>query len=147
MEWKKVEELPKEKYGWFAVAILPSNHSGSGLGDATGLEGDNSWREDFGFSKAWFNNGEWFEANMHGRRSNNITELVTHWGYLPKVPVLTEIFTSSRDYVFDRKLNEEQIRELSMEQWEANQKSNPSIVNPMAFSCGFMSAMRLMGII
>jgi len=147
MEWKKVENLPKEKCGWFSVAILPRNHSGSGLGDETKLEGDNLWRKSFGFTKAWFNNGEWFEANMHGHGSNNITELVTHWDYLPNVPILTETFTSSRDYVFDRKLNKEQVRKLSMEQWEANQKSNPSIVNPEAFSCGFMSAMKLMGII
>ena len=32
-------------------------------------------------------NGEWFEADFHGYGNEKITDRVTHWAELPKVPL------------------------------------------------------------
>lgn len=85
MKWNSIDVKPKKEYGWFAVAVLPRNHSGVvdeksdflGLCD---LKGDNDWRKSFGFEKAWLHNGEWYVADHVGPRCKNITKLVTHWG-------------------------------------------------------------------
>ena len=92
MDWKEIKNGPEEDCGWFAVAIVPNNHSGTTHEDKTDLSGDNSWRESFGFTKAWFNGSRWWEPDPHGNRSKEITERVTHWGYLPAVPELKETF-------------------------------------------------------
>lgn len=146
MNWKQVNNGPIESHGWFAVARLPKNHSGSGEKDNTELSGDNSWRKSFGFTKAWFNNGEWYESDPTGYRCKNITRLVTHWDYLPEVPVLSESFQHSGNPRFNEMPNREQIRELAMRQWEIDQKSNPKSVNPTAYSYGFIAALRLIGV-
>lgn len=146
MNWKEVNKKPIEAFGWFAVAILPRNHSGSDEKDSSNLDGDNSWRKSFGFTKAWLNNGEWYEADSIGYRSNNITRFVTHWDYLPEVPVLSESFKHSATWKLNEKPNKEQMRELAMKEWENYQKINPNSVNPDAFSYGFMAALRLIGL-
>jgi hypothetical protein len=148
MNWKEVNKMPAESYGWFAVAVLPRNHSGSGEKDSTDLAEDNSWRKSFGFTKAWLNNGEWYEPNSHGYGNDNITRLVTHWDYLPEVPILSESFKCSdtRNFFLNEKLNKEQMRELAMKEWENDQKTNPNPVNPDAYSYGFIAALRLIGL-
>ena len=88
MEWidfKEKTPLNKVKgnaFGWYAVSINPVNWRD--FEDDTKL---NSWREEFGFTKAWYMNGEWFEADFHDYGSNKITDRVTHWAELPKVPL------------------------------------------------------------
>lgn len=147
MNWKEVNIKPKEQFGWFAVAILPRNHSGSVEGKNEDLEGDNRWRKKFGFVKAWFNNGEWYEADATGSKTRNITRLVTHWDYLPEVPILTEPFAHTDNWRLNEKQSKEEIMKLAWEQWMDDQKTNPNAVNPHAFTYGFYSAMRFIGII
>lgn len=147
INWKEVKERPRESFGWYSVAVLPVNHSGSGDSNETDLKGDNNWRKSFGYSKAWYNNGEWYEANMHGYRSNNITNLVTHWGNLPEVPDITEPFEHSSGFKFNEKITVEEVTKLSMDRWEEDQKTNPNSVNPTAYSYGFISALRFLGLI
>jgi hypothetical protein len=146
MNWKEVNKMPTETYGWFAVATLPRNHSGSGENDNTDLAGDNSWRKSFGFTKAWLNNGEWYEADSTGYRSNNITRFVTHWDYLPEVPILTESFKHPANWRLNERPNKEQMRELAMKELETDQKTNPNPVNPDAYSYGFIAALRFIGL-
>lgn len=93
------------------VATVPGNHSGSHKENKCDLKSDNEWRKKFGFSKAWLNNGNWYEPDHIGMRCKDITELVTHWGYLPEVPELTEIFTYTDKRIFNQKeTNEEWIK-------------------------------------
>ncbi len=147
MDWKEISSPPKEQHGWFAVAVLPRNHSGSQEKDKCDLEGDNGWRKSFGFSKAWFNNGQWFEPSSTGGRSNNVTEIVTHWDYMPEVPVLATSFTPTSIGWLDRAKSKEDIRNIAYREWEFDQKTNPNAVNPEAFAYGFYVAMRFAGLV
>ncbi len=147
MEWKSISSPPEEQYGWFAVAVLPRNHSGAKDGDKCDLDGDNRWRDSFGFSKAWLNNGRWFEPSSTGGMSNDITELVTHWDYLPKVPILDASFVPTEIGWLDRAKSREDIRLLAYKEWENDQKTNPNTVNPEAFAYGFYMAMRFAGLV
>lgn len=142
MNWKEIKDKPLEQYGWFAVAVLPRNHSGSDMGYKEDLKGDNSWRKSYGFSKAWLNNGEWYEPSHTGSRNNNITRLVTHWDYLPEVPELKEPFYHTGNERFNEKPDKEFFRELAMKHWEEDQKTNPKPVNPEAYNYGFITAVR-----
>jgi hypothetical protein len=146
MNWKEINKMPTEKYGWFAVATLPRNHSGSGEKDSTDLAGDNSWRKSFGFTKAWFNNGEWYEADPIGYRNNNITRFVTHWDYLPEVPMLSESFKHLSNWRLNERPNKEQMRELAIKEWEKEQKINPNPVNSEDYSYGFIAALQFIGL-
>lgn len=146
MNWKEITQMPTKTYGWFAVATLPRNHSGSGEKDNTDLAGDNSWRKSFGFTRAWLNDGEWYEADPTGYRCNNITRFVTHWDYLPEVPVLSEPFNHSANRRLNEKPNKEQMRELAMKGWEKDQKTNPNSVDPDAYSYGFIAALQFIGL-
>lgn len=89
MEWKLFEASAVIPHGWYAVAVLPKNHSGSLSPEKTDLEGDNSWRESFGFEKAWHNNGNFFVADPFSYGTCKITDLVTHYANLPTVPTIT----------------------------------------------------------
>lgn len=142
MEWKEIKTMPKEKFGWFAVAVLPRNHSGSEHKGKTDLEGDNNWRNSFGFTKAWLNNSEWYEPNTTGMRTNEITNLVTHWAYLPKVPILTDIFYSKKDPFLSPKMNLEQVIKVAKERY----KENENKISEESFVDGFISCFDFMGI-
>lgn len=142
MNWKEIKIKPKEEFGWFAAAVLPRNHSGSDSEHKTSLEGDNNWRESFGFTKVWLNNGEWYEPNNTGMRSNNITNLVTHWDYLPKVPVLTETFYGGKSPWLNTKLSKEDIKKLAKIEFE-NQRIDG---NYQDFERGFLSVFEFMGL-
>lgn len=142
MNWKEIKIKPEEKFGWFAVAVLPRNHSGSNDEQKTDLKGDNSWRESFGFTKAWLNNGAWYEPNNTGNRSNNITNLVTHWDYLPSVPVLTETFFGGKNDWLSPKLSKNDIKEIAKMQFE-KQKTDCSYKD---FEKGFLAVFEFMGL-
>ncbi len=146
MEWKSIKTKPTESYGWFAVATLPINHAGSDATDKGNVDGDNRWRKRFGFTKAWLNNGEWYEPDSIGYRCNNITRYVTHWGYLPEVPELTEPFIHGDERKLNERKNKEQMVKLAGEQWEKDQKANPNPVNPDAYIYGFLAALRFIGL-
>lgn len=141
IDWKEITNPPKEKFGWFVVAVLPLNHSGSEHKNKTNLKGDNDWREKFGFTKAWLNNGEWYEPNTTGMRTNNITHLVTHWDYCPKVPVLNSVFISSKQHPFNSKLSTEQIKTIAKKEFDKN-----PIGNYIDFERGFLKTFDFMGI-
>ena len=140
MNWIKSNELPKRPYGWFAAALVPRNHSET-------KDLDNDWRSSFGFTKAWFNNGRWFESDAHGHGMRDVTDRVTHWAEMPQVPELTDVFESSDNNFLERSRNSrEYLTKLAMEQLEEGAKTNPSAVNPHAFVYGFIAAFRLIGI-
>ena len=142
MNWKEISIKPENNYGWFAVAVLPRNHSGSDEEQKTDLYGDNDWRESFGFTKAWLNNGEWYEPNNTGIRSNNITNLVTHWDYLPKVPVLTETFYGGKTPWLSPKLSKDDIKELAKKEYEKQK----FICDYQDFEKGFLAVFEFMGL-
>ena len=142
MEWKEIKQMPKEKFGWFAVAKLPRNHSGSEHECKTDLEADNRWRESFGFTKAWLNNSEWYEPNSTGMRTDNITNLVTHWDYLPKVPILTDIFYSKKDCFLSSKMNLEEVIKVAKSRYNESDKK----IDEESFIDGFISSFDFMGI-
>jgi len=146
MEWESITTKPNEGYGWFTVATLPRNHSGSGEKDNIDIEGDNRWRKSFGFSKAWLNNGEWYEPDATGNRCNNITRFVTHWGYLPEVPEITEPFYHPATWRMNERIGGEKMKELAGKQWELDQKTNPHPVNSDAYVYGFIAALRFIGL-
>lgn len=140
MEFYPVTQLPKKTFGWFGVAVVPRNHSGSDDKDKTvSLETDNSWREKFGFTKAWLNNGEWFEPDPYGSRSRNITRFVTHWCELPKVPILTEIHTHPQNWRLNERMTRDELIELANEI-----KKDYKLKN--RFVDGFIAAFHSMGI-
>lgn len=147
MEWNSFKKLPSKGFGWFCVATVPRNHSGSPLKDKCDLKGDNEWREDFGFTKAWLNNGRWYDHGVSNKSTVDITEYVTHWAECPKVPELTESHIQEKEKwnMYDRE-HRESLMKLAMEQWEKDQKTNPNAVNPHAYSYGFYSAFALMGV-
>lgn len=147
MNWKEASKMPDKGYGWFAVATLPRNHSGSDEKDSTDLAGDNEWRKSFGFTIAWLNNGEWYEADHTGsRRTVNITRFVTHWDHLPEVPTMTEPFKYPGAARYSERQGKELMQDFAMKSWEEDQKTNPNPVNPYAYSYGFLSALRLIGL-
>ncbi|MBU2701136.1 hypothetical protein Ga0466249_002250 [Sporomusaceae bacterium BoRhaA] len=83
MRWIPVGDPPK-KCGWFLAAINPANFN-----DLT-QEQINSWREEFGCTKTWFNPDsidKWYEPNAHGRGCRPIKNIITHWSLLPNVPL------------------------------------------------------------
>ena len=85
MEWIDIKSKRPLEAGWYAVAVNPVNHNVSDPKDS------NSWREKFGFVKAWYNPDavhKWWEPDPHGMKTTPIDERVTHWGGLPKVPML-----------------------------------------------------------
>ena len=141
MNWKELSIKPKEKFGWFAVAVLPLNHSGSEHEMKTNLEGDNDWRKRFGFTKAWLNNGEWYEPDATGFRTRNITNLVTHWDYLPEVPVLEKTFYGGKDDFMSAKMTKKQIKEVAEKEWAKIKEE----VNYKDFEKGFLASFEFMG--
>lgn len=146
MDWKKITTNPPINFGWFVVATLPRNHSGSLEKNKTNLEGDNSWRKSFGFSKAWFNNGEWYEPSIVGNKSENISKLVTHWDYLPEVPILNESFLFTDKWTMYEKLNKEELKNLAKKEWGNNQKYFPNQnITLEDFSLGFIKAFEFLG--
>ena len=142
MNWIDIREKPNEKFGWFAVAVLPKNHSGSTHEQKTNLDGDNNWRKSFGFTKAWLNNGEWYEPNTTGMRCNNITNLVTHWSYLPEVPVLEKPFYGGKEPWLSSKMNQEAIKEVAKKEFESLQYKGKYA----DFEKGFLASFEFMGI-
>jgi hypothetical protein len=148
INWKPVTEQPKKGFGWFAVARLPKNHSGSAESTEVNTEGDNSWRRSFGFSKAWLNNGEWWEADVHAKQSINITGLVTHWAELPEVPELTEPFYSTHkgSWLWSTK-NKQEWKEHILKELKKEKKCLSSEFytdNEEDFAKGFMYALAIL---
>lgn len=81
-DWKDFNSLKPGIYGWYVVALAPKN-----MGEPK--EKDNEWRQMYGFEKAWFNmDKDFYIADPHGHGSRKVTELVTHWDYMPRVPEL-----------------------------------------------------------
>lgn len=149
MKWYTLDKKPTKGFGWFAVAQLPKNHSGSNSNDKNiDINGDNSWRKSFGFEKAWLNNGRWFAGSVRTKNSVDITPYITHWAELPDVPILTEPFHSENENVLGiyDKDTKEQVEKLAWKLWEEDQKTNPSSVNPHAYVYGFVSALKFLGI-
>lgn len=142
MEWNDVNIRPKEGYGWFAVAVLPKNHSGSGDDEKCDLKGDNSWRSEFGFSKAWFNNGEWYEADPNGNRTNNITRFVTHWGELPEVPELTKTHVHPNSWRFNERTNDKELKKMAEDRFVLHY----SDCEEHSYKEGFMDAFKILGL-
>lgn len=142
MNWKESNIKPVEKFGWFAVAVLPRNHSGSSDEHKSDLNGDNDWRKSFGFTKAWFNNNEWYEPNTTGMRTNNITNLVTHWSYLPEVPILENAFIGGKEPWLSPKMNQEAIKEVAKQEFK-NLKYKGKYED---FEKGFLASFEFMGI-
>jgi len=147
MEWNSFKKIPPKAFGWYCVATLPRNHSGHPSVKNGSLKGDNEWRQSFGFTKAWLNNGRWFEADISTKRATDITAYVTHWAECPKVPELTETHVQEKESfdLYD-KHHKESIIKMAMEQWENDQKTNSEKVNPNAYAYGFYSAFSLLGI-
>lgn len=84
MEWIDIKTNEPKEAGWYAAAVNPVNH------DNKNPKESNSWRESFGFTKVWFNPmavRKWWEPDPHGMKTQPIDERVTHWGFLPKVPL------------------------------------------------------------
>lgn len=79
VEWQDAAIVPNGS-GWYSIALLAANHEE--------LDDQNFWRESFGYSKAWWNSSteRWWEPDPHGKSSRDVTDRVTHWGNLPKVP-------------------------------------------------------------
>jgi hypothetical protein len=77
MNWKEIKDGAPIGFGWYSVAVNPANWTD--FEDKTQL---NDWREDFGFTKAWYNGQKWFDSKME-----EISDRVTHWDNLPKVPL------------------------------------------------------------
>ena len=142
MDWKEIKNPPKEKFGWFVVAVVPGNHSGAVHGDKTDLAGDNSWREQYGFTKAWLNNGEWYEPNHTGNRSYEITNLVTHWDYPPAVPELTKTHYGGKDSRFYGKPTEEEITKIAEKEFL---KTGLSRFKKKVFIEGFLKSFEFLG--
>jgi len=88
IDWQSTDD-PPEKFGWYVGAILPRNHVN------LDLERVNSWRESFGFTHVWYNNGNWWEPDHYGSRSVRVNRRLTHWAHLPNVPEILEV-TSGR---------------------------------------------------
>lgn len=85
LDWRPMSEEPPEKFGWYAAAVNPIN------ADELDAAGINAWREQFGFTKVWYNAssiGKWWEPDPHGRRSQRIGHRMTHWAKLPPVPLI-----------------------------------------------------------
>lgn len=82
IEWISVKEKVPAEFGWYLVAINPANFEE--LGE---LKNNNPWREDFGCTKLWYNNSKFWEQRVHSSIVDDVTERVTHWSYLPKVPM------------------------------------------------------------
>jgi len=144
LDWKPFNEPPKEKFGWFAIAVLPRNHAGSIAEldiNNSGLDGDNKWRDKFGFSKGWLNNGEWYDSEPQARGMREVTEYVTHWAYLPKVPTLTEIHRfNGRTAWLNRRQTRQELLTLGHKIWEEDAATNPKPANPHAFAYGIYCA-------
>jgi hypothetical protein len=155
MNWKSIKEGPHEGWGWFVVATVPKNHSGSREEPVTqaDLALDNDWRRSFGFEKAWLNNGRFYTGSMHDNKSVDITEYVTHWDYPPEVPELTEPhqYTSNRCSIYDRD-SEEDVRKIALTQI-INKRgfigliNNKDYVEPKSFVSGFVAAFKFLGIL
>jgi len=68
--------------GWYAIALLPVNHSNSGMEDKTDVSGENAWRNSFGYNIGWWHNFRWY---IH---REDVTDRVTHWKERDAVPDL-----------------------------------------------------------
>lgn len=77
MKWTAIAEQKPPQSGWYAAAMDPPDGSG-----------DHSWRQLYGFAKLWFNDGRWWDVcpRRSPGHSVEVTERVTHWGELPRVP-------------------------------------------------------------
>lgn len=80
IEWNKFTKDSPAMYDWYLVAVDPINYK------ECSKKGIKSWRDQFGCTKAWFHNGEWYEPDPHGYRTTVITDRVTHWANMPIVP-------------------------------------------------------------
>lgn len=81
LDWKPISQDPEAGYGWFAVALLPTNHKDIDLAET------NEGRNQFGFHIAWFNDSAKPKWWSNGRP---MQDLITHWTEPPQVPTLTE---------------------------------------------------------
>lgn|SRR5574343_26931 len=141
MDWISVlEKLPLES-GWYAVAILPNNHSGlDNDRSRVDINGDNRWRESFGFSKGWFHDGRFYQPDSHRYGSEEITHRATHWAKLPPVPPISEVFTPPKKYNALKSNTVEYLAE------NAFSKSGKEIEDKELYMEGFKAAFALMGI-
>lgn len=142
--WNTVDKLPKKGFGWYGVAILPVNHSGNEGHEnhRVDLAGDNLWRESYGFTKAWLNNGQWFEADMHGYSSREITHLVTHWSMLPKVPIIETVHNGKEGWL-SKPMDLAESCEISHKAYLDNNRE----VDLGSYQSGYMDALMVMGVL
>lgn len=144
INWIKLDKPPVEEFGWFVVSVVPRNYSSNNKG----IVSDNEWIKSFGFTKAWLNNGDFWEPSHHEYQSRCITEYVTHYSKCPNTPLLESPHTPFQKKawnMYDRP-SEEKLSELAKTVWENIQKDSGKEINPYAFIKGFISAFAYMGI-
>ena len=142
IDWIHIKDKKPNKFGWYIAAVLPKNHSGTkveGFEKCT-LEGDNNWRKNYGFTKVWFNNGDFYEPSFHGRRTTKITELVTHWSSVPNVPFLEETHDSKKVWQIYARDSPNKIFDILKDRIKSEDFENQK------FKEGFFECLKLFGI-
>jgi len=78
INWNDINNERPLESGWYMVVLQPVNHK-----EFIDCPSEmNSWISAFGINKKWFHNGEFW-----GENNNTITDRVTHWCEIPRVPL------------------------------------------------------------
>lgn len=81
IKWINIKDKRPIEFGWFLVVLKPVNFK-----DFDDEKELNSWIEDYGLEKVWFNNGKFW--NSKKGVGLDISERVVYWADIPNVPSL-----------------------------------------------------------